>query len=515
MSPLLALLAVSGLLGWLALVALAGPARAYSLAEPWTLTSENGVLEVFLVDRVALVEIAGAMVYARCWNDSFVAPILRVKRGDAITLKLQNDLGEPTNMHFHGFLVSPNTPHDNVLMSVDADTTFVYTITVEQTQEQGLYWYHSHQMGYSENQVFEGMSAPIVIEGLTDPFPSLTGIRDIVVALRDIQIRNGSIPAHIDMAFPTQRLVNGEINPSAAVSPGETVLLRIANVGADLFYRLAFIGSGVPQRKTHKNGGKKKKAKKKTKTTTHNKKQKHKKRNLKAVSCVVPRMHILALDGVRKTKLVEITDDYLLGPGSRMEVLVQFPPTKGTACTAYNLFMKSTYSGPVGTLHPATTLATFLVDFTRPLAPIRALPQPNEFPSILDLRTLPVNTTRTLVFSQNAPKDQFFINGLMVDAGRTDITVKLGSLERWILENDAFEEHIFHIHQGNFQVVKVNGQDVEFTGYQDTVNMDFKLLAPTTVEVLIPFFNPVIVGKYVFHCHVLQHEEVSCCCCCC
>ena len=47
-----------------------------------------------------------------------------------------------------------------------------------------------------------------------------------------------------------------------------------------------------------------------------------------------------------------------------------------------------------------------------------------------------------------------------------------------------------------------------FTGYQDTVNMPFKTDAgPGVVKVRIPFTKPVIVGKFVYHCHIMAHED--------
>jgi FtsP/CotA-like multicopper oxidase with cupredoxin domain len=70
----------------------------------------------------------------------------------------------------------------------------------------------------------------------------------------------------------------------------------------------------------------------------------------------------------------------------------------------------------------------------------------------------------------------------------------------------------FHIHQTDFQVVAVNGEVQPFTGYQDTVSLPFATrkkgkLVPGEVTVVMPFTNPVILGEFVYHCHLVQHAD--------
>jgi FtsP/CotA-like multicopper oxidase with cupredoxin domain len=59
-------------------------------------------------------------------------------------------------------------------------------------------------------------------------------------------------------------------------------------------------------------------------------------------------------------------------------------------------------------------------------------------------------------------------------------------------------------------VQSVNGNPLEMTGMRDNVDMPFrdpKTHAPSIVKVKIPFTNPLIVGKFPFHCHILEHED--------
>jgi suppressor of ftsI len=83
------------------------------------------------------------------------------------------------------------------------------------------------------------------------------------------------------------------------------------------------------------------------------------------------------------------------------------------------------------------------------------------------------------------------------------VRVPLGNIEEWTIRNDSDDLHVFHIHQIGFQVVEVNGKPVPFTGYVDNV------LVPERGEVklLMPFTSRLILGRFMFHCHVLRHED--------
>jgi hypothetical protein len=126
-------------------------------------------------------------------------------------------------------------------------------------------------------------------------------------------------------------------------------------------------------------------------------------------------------------------------------------------------------------------------------------------PPVGDLRGQPVAQRRLIVFSETADGNTFFINGNYFDINRVDTRVDLGTMEEWTVRNISGELHIFHIHQGDFQVIEVNGKQVEFLGHQDTVDVPIK----GEVKILIPFKDPLILGKYVYHCHILEHEDAG------
>jgi hypothetical protein len=77
------------------------------------------------------------------------------------------------------------------------------------------------------------------------------------------------------------------------------------------------------------------------------------------------------------------------------------------------------------------------------------------------------------------------------------------------VENRAQEDHIFHIHQLHFQVLEVDGQPVNDPAIRDTVDIPYwnGSGAYPSVRVRMDFRDPNVVGTFVYHCHILEHED--------
>ena len=108
---------------------------------------------------------------------------------------------------------------------------------------------------------------------------------------------------------------------------------------------------------------------------------------------------------------------------------------------------------------------------------------------------------RVTAFQELGPPLFFAIDGKHFDANRIDQTVKLGALEEWLVKNESTHYHPFHIHVNDFQVVAINGQAVEANSYDDTINL------PPNSEVTIRLRFADFDGKFVYHCHILSHED--------
>ncbi len=225
------------------------PLPSAPLAEPPVLASHDGVLTATLVARRTLVSAGGRRFLAKTYDGWLVGPTLVAQPGDRVVIRLVNRLTEPTNLHFHGLDVSPAGHADNIFVSVAAGRSFTYAFTIPVGQGSGTYWYHSHADMTSEEQVFSGLSGVLEVEGLAAALAAgRRGLTERVIALRDVQVAGGTVTTHdIDSDAPTTRLVDGQLEPSIAIAPGETQLWHLANIGADIFY-----GRGVDDREPHR-----------------------------------------------------------------------------------------------------------------------------------------------------------------------------------------------------------------------------------------------------------------------
>jgi FtsP/CotA-like multicopper oxidase with cupredoxin domain/cytochrome oxidase Cu insertion factor (SCO1/SenC/PrrC family) len=427
------------------------PSPQEEFANPTEFKSENGVLRGKFVLEPTTLEFNGRKVRTNTYNGLYCPPTLRVSPGDTIELEFVNNCPQPSNIHFHGMVVPPLYNGDNIFVRVDPGHTFNYKFTVPKDHTPGLYYYHAHSHGFSERQITFGFSGALVVDGQLNAYPDLKEVKEQIMVLKDIQISPfGDVSQDIVTSRTAIRTVNGQINPIIHAKPGESQFWRIANTGANLYYRLSLGGQTF---------------------------------------------YVVAEDANPTLKMLPVTE-YLLGPSARVEVMVQFP-----AEGKYNLKTEQVRTGPAGDGYPATELVTVDVkgDAVTPIS----LPIAKDccINPVQDLRTLPINEKRLIVF--NETDTDFRVNNRIFDENRIDTRVPLGNVEEWTIRNATDELHQFHIHQTDFQITEINGKPVEFTGHRD----NFVIPIRGEVKFIIPFTNPVIVGNFVYHCHIIEHED--------
>ncbi|MFJ7902121.1 multicopper oxidase family protein [Streptomyces sp. NPDC096198] len=429
-----------------------GPAAAGlgpRLQDPPELVSRDGVLKATLVVERRRVQVGDQRLFATTYNGAYMPPTLRVRPGDRIDLTLVNKIDENTNLHTHGLHVSPRSPSDDIFIAVKYRQSFHYTYRLPRNQPVGTYWYHSHADGVSAAQVAGGESGILIVDGLQRYLPSwLRGITEHTIALKDDQVQGDSVRTRaLKMGAPTRRTVNGQQNPVIIMRPGETQLWRLANIGANIYYRLHLQGT---------------------------------------------RFHVIAQDGI-PVRTVYATDSLLIPAGARFDVLVQ----AGSAGTA-RLETLPYDSGRAGNKFPRAELATVATSGT----PVLRVSMPTAFASHEDLTRAPVAARKTIAYTENKAGTKFFINGKTYDPRRTDFTATLGTVEEWTVRNDTDEAHSFHVHTNPFQLMSVNGKaQPPSRGWYDTVNVP-----PRGVAVLRIRFSG-FTGRTVLHCHVLNHED--------
>jgi FtsP/CotA-like multicopper oxidase with cupredoxin domain len=119
------------------------------------------------------------------------------------------------------------------------------------------------------------------------------------------------------------------------------------------------------------------------------------------------------------------------------------------------------------------------------------------------------------VIGQPYPLDTVFDNN-----NRPAIVTTQGAVEHWTIQNRAQENHEFHLHQVHFKVLsqdnfEANGSKPEqaLNGqFTDMIQVPFWNGDPRTpypsVQVLVDF-RGMDVGDFVFHCHILGHEDLG------
>jgi FtsP/CotA-like multicopper oxidase with cupredoxin domain len=95
-------------------------------------------------------------------------------------------------------------------------------------------------------------------------------------------------------------------------------------------------------------------------------------------------------------------------------------------------------------------------------------------------------------------------------SGIPNIIAKQGTVEDWIIENRSSELHAFHIHQMHFLLLAYLDKPVDEPFLRDTVNVPYyngRALEYPSVRLRMDFRDPNTVGDFVYHCHLLEHED--------
>jgi FtsP/CotA-like multicopper oxidase with cupredoxin domain len=132
-----------------------------------------------------------------------------------------------------------------------------------------------------------------------------------------------------------------------------------------------------------------------------------------------------------------------------------------------------------------------------PEAPAAPVTLPEVLRPIPRLDPALATDTRLMVLTQG------LINARSMDLGRVDVSAPLGATEIWQIENLVGMDHPFHLHGFQFQVLDRNGVAEPFRSWKDTVNVP----RHSTVRFVVRYDD--YPGKWMFHCHILDHEDMG------
>ncbi|HEY6013371.1 MAG TPA: multicopper oxidase domain-containing protein, partial [Candidatus Limnocylindrales bacterium] len=176
-----------------------------------------------------------------------------------------------------------------------------------------------------------------------------------------------------------------------------------------------------------------------------------------------------------------------IAPAERVDVVIDFAKKLGQKIVLQNVAA----SGSLGQLMQFR-VARDLTDNSSIPSKLRALPK-------LDATSA---VTRTFVLSRSRTTGQWLINGLAYDPNRIDAAPKLGTTETWIFKNGSSSNHVIHLHDVDQQLVSRNGVPAR---PWERMKESWNLAIGETIVLKVKFTDNL--GKFVFHCHILEHED--------
>ena len=486
------------------------PAPGSAVEDPFAIKAQNGVLQASLALGHS-VDGDGFTHYCYQYQTPggvVEAPTLRLHPGDQLQLSVQNIIQDAnaskmkmqhaaggevcgdggaatvnsTNVHFHGMPIPPTCHQDDVIDTLIQPGTapFDFNIPVPPDTPPGLYWYHPHVHGFTEFQVNGGAAGAIVIEGMDRVRPEVKGLKERVLVIRQ-QYLVPWIPG------PYQLSINYQVSdfpitgaPIIPMKPGERQFWRVVNATLQDFLPLQVLINGNPEK-----------------------------------------LEVIAHDGYPLKETRKETT-ILVPPAGRAEFIVQGPPAGGTG-----EFLTNSYStGLTGNPDLTQLLAALLPKG----GDVEAKTQPATEESAKtssgkirwsDTEAKRVTAERKIFFSEefggtNGPIHFYItVQGQKQKIFEPDekpvITTHVGAIEDWTIENRALETHAFHIHQLHFKLLEVDGKPVQHKDVMDTVAIPFWTgKGPYhSVKVRMDFSDPNIAGTFLFHCHILLHEDLG------
>jgi spore coat protein A len=430
--------------------------------------------------------VAGHQTEIWGFGGTFPGPTIRARTGRTTLVRATNQLPVPIVTHLHGgvtAVASDGYPTDLLTPEgVDASGMKVMsgmggvrdplasvvagTRTYEYANEQNAatLWYHDHRMGFTGPDVWRGLAGfYLVTDEVEEALPLPTGARDIPLMLTD-----RSFNADGSLAYPS-------IDSTLTETPGVTGSYMSGVLGDVILVN----GVAWPYLEVDRT-----------------------RYRLRFLNASNARRYQLALSPqpAGGGALVQIGSDVgLLGApvahdaieitqAERFDVVVDFSRYRpGDVVTLTNGFG----SGNTGMVMQFRVGSTTSDDTSVPraLADYQAL------------RRSDAVATRTFDFADVG--GVWKVNDQEFDPTAYAATVKAGTVELWRFVTDF--HHPIHLHAGHFQVLTRNGAapGPYDAGWKDTVDV----LPTEEVEVLVKF--PQLTGRYVFHCHNLEHEDMA------
>lgn len=361
--------------------------------------------------------------------------------------------------------LSPRQSGNDVLIEPGGRRTYVYDLVEDGQPERAAFqWYHDHRLDHTARNVWRGLAGMWIIDDeLEAGLPLPSGERDLPLMIVD-----RSFDRHNQLTDPfTNRrppadgiaahtvLVNGAHMPYHRVAAAR-YRLRILNASQFRSYNL-FLSNGAPLIQIGTDSG------------------------------LMP----------RPVRRGEVT----IAPAERVELLVDFAAAAGESVElrsgprhgARDPLGAHTY---VGALMQFRVDPGRVIDRTRVPRKLRPLPKWIQRVSHKPKRTWEISIGGVF-------KTTWLINGRTFNPARADAHPKLDSVETWEIVNRTDVAHVMHMHLTDWYLLARNGRKPP--PWEDCLKESFLLFPRERILVAGHFADHL--GKFVIHCHMLDHED--------
>ena len=379
------------------------------------------------------------------YDGVYPGPTIRARKGRTTVIRQTNALRFQQNVHLHGGLVPAASDGHPMQLIAPGDS---FTYTYPNVQDASTLWYHDHAHGLSARTMFYGLAGMYIVEDdLEASLGMPAGDFDVPLIIQDRAFNaDGSLryTENVDEGFLGDTIVvNGTASPRFAVKPA-LYRLRFLNASNARAYRLQLSGS-------------------------------------------VPMVQIAGDCGLLEAPVSRTTVP--LAPAERIDVLVDFRRLRAGA--------KVELKNGLGSGGTASVLRFDVLRGTADSGRVPSQMRPRE--PIPD--TVATRRWELMLSTSGAP--QWQMSGLGFDMDRIDARAQLGTTERWLFVNNSHRPHPMHIHGVHFRVLNRSEGTVHAgdRAWKDTV-----MVAVGETVVVQPYFAQHR-GRFVFHCHNLEHQE--------
>jgi FtsP/CotA-like multicopper oxidase with cupredoxin domain len=425
---------------------------AVHLVEATDQNPDPSVLEVRLRAQPSgqsIVEAGATEVYA--YDGLLPGPLLRARAGDRLIVHFENDLPEPTTIHWHGLRIAAamDGAPGHSQPEIPPGASFEYAFDLP---DAGLFWYHPHVR--SSAQVASGLYGPLVVEAPDEP-----PVDTAVLVLSDIALHeDGTLVDHgqvgdLSALFGregTHVLVNGRVLPELRVRPGLPLRLRLVGAAISRYWQLELPG------------------------------------------------HTFTRIGGDAGFLAEpeTLETLLLLPGQRADVVVVPRGAPGQVLPLRWLPYDRGY-GSFEFRDPVDVLRLVLEGGEAGVAPP---PWPRREVAALDgAGATEVDISLTMDQGDNGTV-VLGIDGVPFDEG-IPVPAFVGETQRWTVRNEMAWAHPFHLHGFFFQALDPGGDVVP--EWRDTVDVP----VDGSARYLVRYDDRP--GMWMFHCHILDHADAG------